>query len=251
MLAASAILLTAFVVIQTRSANPLLPLRIVLDRMRGGAYLAMGLAGAGMFGVFLFLTFYLQNTLGFSPIESGLAFLPMSIAIIATATTATTRLVPRTGPKPLVMTGMALAAVAMALFAQLEVDSSYAAHILPGLLVLGVGLGLVFAPAFSGATVGVAHSDAGVASAMVNTSQQVGGSIGTALLSTLAGSAVTSYATQHGTDPQIMAAAAVHGYTTAFWWSAAIFAFGAIVSGVVFRGGVPQVATVGEPLLAH
>jgi EmrB/QacA subfamily drug resistance transporter len=251
MLAASAALLTAFILIQRRSANPLLPLRIVLDRMRGGAYLAMGLAGAGMFGVFLFLTFYLQNTLGFSPIESGLAFLPMSIAIIATATTATTRLVPRTGPKPLVMTGMTLAALAMALFAQLEVDSSYAAHILPGLLVLGVGLGLVFAPAFGGATVGVAHEDAGVASAMVNTSQQVGGSVGTALLSTLAGSAVTSYATQHGTDPQVMAAAAVHGYTTAFWWSAAIFAFGAIASGLVFRGGVPQVVPAGEPVLAH
>jgi EmrB/QacA subfamily drug resistance transporter len=251
MLVASAILLTAFVVIQTRSANPLLPLRIVLDRGRGGAYLAMGLAGAGMFGVFLFLTFYLQNTLGFSPIESGLAFLPMSAAIIATATTATTRLVPRTGPKPLVMSGMLFAALAMAFFAQLEVDSTYVTHILPGLLLLGVGLGLVFAPAFSGATVGVAHSDAGVASAMVNTSQQVGGSIGTALLSTLAGSAVASYATQHGTDPQVMAAAAVHGYTTAFWWSAAIFAIGAIASGIVFRGGVPQVATAGEPVLAH
>ena len=167
--------------------------------MRGGAYLAMGIAGAGMFGVFLFLTFYLQNTLGFSPIQSGLAFLPMSAAIIATATTATTRLVPRIGPKPLVMTGMTLAAVAMAFFAQLEVDSTYALHILPGLVLLGVGLGLVFAPAFSSATLGVAPQDAGVASAMVNTSQQVGGSVGTALLSTLAGSAVTSYVVDHGT----------------------------------------------------
>jgi Major Facilitator Superfamily len=253
MLASAAVLLTAFVLIQLRSKNPLLPLRIVLDRSRGGAYLAMGLAGAGMFGVFLFLTFYLQNTLGFSPIESGLAFLPMSAAIIATATTATTRLVPRVGPKPLVMTGMTFAAGAMAFFAQLQVDSTYALHILPGLVLLGVGLGLVFAPAFSTATVGVAHSDAGVASAMVNTSQQVGGSVGTALLSTLAGSAVTGYITDHG--PQAAAAAAVHGYTTAFYWSAAIFALGAVVSGIVFRSGVPQVATApatgAEPVLAH
>jgi MFS family permease len=253
MLAASAVLLTSFVLIQLRSKNPLLPLRIVLDRGRGGAYLAMGLAGAGMFGVFLFLTFYLQNTLGFSPIQSGLAFLPMSAAIITTATTATTRLVPRLGAKPLVMTGMTFAAGAMAFFAQLEVDSSYALHILPGLVLLGVGLGLVFAPAFSTATVGVDHSDAGVASAMVNTSQQVGGSIGTALLSTLAGSAVTGYIADHG--PRAAEAAAVHGYTTAFYWSAAIFALGAVASGLVLRSGAPQAATApapnAEPVLAH
>jgi len=249
MLVASAVLLTTFVLIQLRSANPLLPLRIVLDRGRGGAYLAMALAGAGMFGVFLFLTFYLQNTLGYSPITSGLAFLPMSAAIIATATTATTRLVPRVGPRPLVATGMTLASGAMLWFAQLHVDSSYAGHILPALMIFGVGLGLVFAPAFSGATVGVAPTDAGVASAMVNTSQQVGGSIGTALLSTLAGSAVSGYIADNG--PQAAQAAAVHGYTTAFYWSAAIFALGAIVSAVVFRSGAIQTAPAAEPALAH
>ncbi len=251
LLAAAGVLLTAFVVLQRRVEHPLLPLRIVLDRGRGGAYLAMGIAGAGMFGVFLFLTFYLQTTLGFSPIQSGLAFLPMSVAIIATATTATTRLVPRIGPKPLVITGMVFAAVAMAFFAQLHVDSTYVAHILPGLVLLGVGLGLVFSPAFSGATVGVAPSDAGVASAMVNTSQQVGGSIGTALLSTLAGSAVTSFVAERGASPDVVAAAAVHGYTTAFYWSAAIFAVGALVSALVFRPGVPKVAPGLEPALAH
>ena len=251
LLAAAGVLLTAFVVLQSRVEHPLLPLRIVLDRGRGGAYLAMGIAGAGMFGVFLFLTFYLQTTLGFSPIQSGLAFLPMSVAIIATATTATTRLVPRVGPKPLVITGMVFAAVAMAFFAQLHVDSTYVAHILPGLVLLGVGLGLVFSPAFSGATVGVEPSDAGVASAMVNTSQQVGGSIGTALLSTLAGSAVTSFVAERGASPDVVAAAAVHGYTTAFYWSAAIFAVGALVSALVFRPGVPKVAPGLEPALAH
>jgi len=238
MLAASAILLTAFVLIQLRSPHPLLPLRIVLDRGRGGAYLAMATAGAGMFGVFLFLTFYLQNTLGFSPIQTGFAFLPMSAAIIATSTTTTTRVLPRTGARPLVITGMTLAALAMAFFAQIGVDSSYAAHVLPGLVTMGVGMGLVFSPAFSTATIGVAHSDAGVASAMVNTSQQVGGSIGTALLSTLAGSAVSNYVAEHGASP----AAAVHGYTTAFWVSAAIFAVGAVIAGVVLRSGAPQPA---------
>jgi len=228
-------------------------MRIVLDRLRGGAYLAMGIAGAGMFGVFLFLTFYLQQTLGFSPIETGLAFLPMSAAIIATATTTTTRLLPRTGPKPLVSTGMALAATAMIIFAQLGVDSSYAVHILPGLVILGVGLGLIFAPAFSSGTLGVLPSDAGVASAMVSTSQQVGGSIGTALLSTLAGSAVSGYVSVREPTQAVLAQAAVHGYTTAFWWSAAIFAGGALVSGLVFRSGAiaPATAPAGEPVLAH
>jgi len=173
----------------------------------------------------------------------------MSAAIIATATTATTRLVPRIGAKPLVMTGMTLASVAMVLFAQLHVDSTYALHILPGLVILGVGLGLVFAPAFSTATLGVEPSDAGVASAMVNTSQQVGGSVGTALLSTLAGSAASSYVAENG--PNAAAAAAVHGYTTAFYWSAAIFALGAVVSAIVLRAGAPAVAPAAEPAMAH
>jgi hypothetical protein len=142
----------------------------------------------------------------------------------------------------------------MAFFAQLQVDSTYALHILPGLVLLGVGLGLVFAPTFSTATMGVSPADAGVASAMVNTSQQVGGSVGTALLSTLAGSAVSSFVAERASSsPDVLAAAAVHGYTTAFWWSAAIFAVGVVASALVFRSGVVQTATApsAEPVLAH
>ena len=250
-LLAGAALLVAFVLVERRVAHPLLPLRVVLDRDRGGSYLAIGISGAGMFGVFLFLTYYLQQTLGFSPIRTGLGFLPMSATIMVTATTATTKLVPRFGPRPLVTTGMALAAIALALFAQLEIDSTYAAHVLPPLLVLGVGLGLIFAPAMSTATLGVAPSDAGVASAMVNTSQQVGGSIGTAVLSTIFSSAVAGYATSHARSPTLPLEAAMHGYTTAFWCSAAVFVVGAIVCGIVFRSGVPQVAMAAEPALAH
>jgi EmrB/QacA subfamily drug resistance transporter len=249
-LALGAGLIVLFVAVERRVAHPLLPLRVVLDRDRGGAYLAIGISGAGMFGVFLFLTYYLQQTLGFSPIKTGLAFLPMSAAIMVTATTATTKLVPRFGPRRLVSLGMALAAVAMAILAQLAVDSSYAAHVLPALLVMGVGLGLIFAPAMSTATLGVAASDAGVASAMVNTSQQVGGSIGTAVLSTIFSGAVTSYATSHP-GPGVAAQAAVHGYTTAFWCSSAVFVVGAIVCGLVFRSGVPQLALAAEPAMAH
>jgi EmrB/QacA subfamily drug resistance transporter len=250
-LAAGVVLLAVFVALQRRVANPLLPLRVVLDRDRGGSYLAVGITGIGMFGVFLFLTYYLQQNLAFTPIQTGLGFLPLSGAIILTATTATTRLVPRFGAKPLVSTGMALAALAMLLFTRLSVDSVYAADVLPGLIVMGVGLGLVFAPAFNGATLGVAPSDAGVASAMVNTSQQVGGSIGTALLSTIAATAAGSYVSGRQPNPEVIGHAAVHGYTTAFWWSAGIFAIGAVVCGLVLRPGVPQTDPDAEPVLAH
>src|SRR5262245_30313561 len=250
-LSAGVLLVALFVWLEVHVDPPLLPMRVVLDRDRGGSYLAIGISGAGMFGVFLFLTYYLQQTLGFTPIQTGLAFLPMSAAIIATATTATTKLVPRTGPKPLVATGMTLATIAMVLFAQLEIDSSYAAHVLPPLLVMGVGLGLIFAPAMSTATFGVEPSDAGVASAMVNTCQQVGGSIGTAVLSTIFTHAVTNYATSHPRGPLLPAQAAMHGYTTAFWCSAAVFAVGAVVCGLVFRPGAPQYAGAPEPAFAH
>jgi EmrB/QacA subfamily drug resistance transporter len=250
-LAGGVCLLALFVWIEARAAHPLLPLRVVLDRERGGSYLAIGISGAGMFGVFLFLTYYLQQTLGFTPIETGLSFLPMSAAIITTATTATTKLVPRVGPRPLIAVGMALAAVAMVLLAQLEVDSTYAAHVLPALLVMGVGLGLIFAPAMSTATLGVEPTDAGVASAMVNTCQQVGGSVGTAVLSTIFASAVSSYVAGHVRSPSLPAQAAMHGYTTAFWCSAAVFAVGSVICGLVLRSGVPQAAAAAEPAIAH
>jgi EmrB/QacA subfamily drug resistance transporter len=250
-LAAGVALLAAFVAIQRRAEHPLLPLRVVLDRNRGGSYLAVGIIGAGMFGVFLFLTYYLQQTLGFSPIKTGLAFLPMIGMVMVTATTATTRLLPRTGPRPLLTVGMVLSAAGMVLLAQLGVDSTYAAHVLPGLLVSGAGLGLVMAPAMNTATLGVDAADAGVASATVNTMQQIGGSMGTALLSTLASSAAASYLTSKPPDASLAAQAAVHGYTTAFWWSAGIFAVGAIVCGLLLRGGAPRYEPSAEPALVH
>jgi EmrB/QacA subfamily drug resistance transporter len=249
-LVAAVVLLAGFVALQARVANPLLPLHVVKDRDRGGAYLAMGITGAGMFGVFLFLTYYLQQTLGFTPVQTGLAFLPMSFAIMFTATMATARLMPRFGHKPLIVPGMAAAALAMVWLAQVGVDSSYATHVLPPLVVMGLGLGLVFAPAMSIATVGVARHDAGIASAMVNTMQQVGGSVGTALLSTLFASAVSSFSADHP-GPQALGDAAVHGYTTAFWWSAAIFGAGAVISALLLKGGVKELDPNAEPVLAH
>ena len=233
-LGAALALLAAFVALQRHVANPLLPLRVVTDRNRGGSFLAIGVAGAGIFGVFLFLTFYLQSTKGLNPLETGLAFLPMNFAIVITATLVNTKILVRTGPRPLVPTGMLFAALGMVLLTRIGVDTAYASHVLPSLLLIGLGFGLVVAPSFATATLGVPRHDSGVASAMVNTSQQVGGSIGTALLSTLAVSATTDYIVSNGPGAQ----AAVEGYVTAFWWAAAIFAVGAVVTGALLRSGV-------------
>ncbi len=236
-LAAGVVLLVAFVAIERRTPDPLLPLHIVLDRARGGAYASIALAGSGIFGVFLFLTYYMQQNLGFSPLTTGLAFLPMTAMIVLTATTVQTRLLHRTGAKPLVVTGMALGVVAMILFTRLVPAGNYATHVLPGLLVIGLGMGCIFAPCFATATLGVHRTEAGIASAMVNTSQQVGGSLGTALLSTLFASAAASYASSHVGEAGLADASSIHGYVTAFWWAAGIFAVGLLVALVVLPSG--------------
>jgi EmrB/QacA subfamily drug resistance transporter len=237
-LAASPVLLITFVLIERRSSHPLLPLQIVRDRARGGAYLSILLAAAGIFGVFFFLTFFMQLNLHFSPITSGLAFLPLTAAIVLASTTAQTRVLPRTGPKPLVAFGMALGVVGMFLFTRLTPTSTYGPDILPALLVLGLGLGCIFAPAIGTATLGVEAKQTGVASAVVNACQQIGGSIGLALLSTISASAATSYARAHGRVPGVITAATVHGYTTAFWWAVGIFVVGLVVALVVFPSKV-------------
>jgi EmrB/QacA subfamily drug resistance transporter len=249
-LAAGVVLLAAFGLIEARTRHPLLPLRVISDRNRGAAYIAMGLASAAMFGVFLFLTYYLQQTRGYSPVTTGLAFLPMTGVIMVTAVLATTRLRGRFGPRPLVVAGMACGAVAMLLLRGIGLDTSYAGSVLPALLIMGVGLGLVFATAMNSATLGVEPHDAGVAAATVNASQQVGGSLGTALLSTLAASATTSFLTGQRPTPLLVAHAAVHGYTTAFAVSAGIFAAAAIITGLLFGSRASQPAAVGEPVVA-
>ncbi|MER7759676.1 MFS transporter [Streptomyces sp. NPDC097619] len=233
------VLLAVFAWWQTRTPHPLLPPRVVRDRNRGASYLAVLIAGAGMFGVFLFLTYYLQQSLGYSPVKTGLAFLPMVAMMVATSMTAQNILVPRFGPRPIVPLGMGLAAAAMAWLTALDLTSTYAAHVLPPLLVSGVGLGLVMAPAIAVATAGVRSTEAGVASAMVNTSQQIGGSIGTSVLNTLATSATTTYL--HGKQPNesTVAQAQLHGYDTAYWWSVAFFAAGLLITVILYRSGPP------------
>ncbi|MFI0937868.1 MFS transporter [Streptomyces sp. NPDC021020] len=241
-LLAGVVLLAAFVWWQRRARHPLLPMRVVADRDRGASFVAMFLSGAGMFGVFLFLTYYMQRTLLYSPVKTGVAFLPMVAVLVITSVTTTNVLVPKFGARPIVPTGMLLAGGAMAWMTALDGSSTYAGHVMPPLLLLGLGLGLIFATAMNLATAGVKTHDAGVASAMVNTSQQVGGSVGTSLLNTLATSAATSYLSGRRPSPAAVAQAQLHSYTVAYWWSAGFFAFGFVITFLLFRPGPPRIA---------
>jgi EmrB/QacA subfamily drug resistance transporter len=239
LLVGGVVLLILFVLVERRVAHPLLPMRIVLDRFRGGSYLAIGLSAIGMFAIFLFLTYYLEEILRYSPVVTGVAFLPLIAALIASSTSSSALLMPRVGPRILIPLGLLIAAGGLVILAaNLGVNTNYAAVILPGLIVTGLGLGLVFSSAMNAATYGADAADAGVASAMVNTCQQVGGSIGTALLNTIAASALSSYLVTHGTSPIAAANAAVHSYVVAFWVAAAIFAASAVACWVVLRPGV-------------
>ncbi len=233
LLVASVVLLAAFVVLESRSRSPLLPLRLLEDRQRAGSYLAVLFVGTGLFAVFLFITYFLQQSLGYSPIRSGLAFLPIIAAVLAMSIGVNRPLLPRVGPRPLITTGMALAAAGMVLLTRLDVDSTYARGVLPSLVLVGAGIGLTLPAASNTATARVDPVDAGIASSLVNVGQQVGGSIGTALLNTVAVSATAAFLTAHGGGAALTAEATVHGYTVAFWWSAVIFAAGAVVCGVL------------------
>jgi EmrB/QacA subfamily drug resistance transporter len=262
-LAAGAVLLTLFASWQGRTEHPLLPPRVVLDRNRGAAYLGILIIGAGMFGVFLFLTYYMQEILGYSPVVNGLAFLPMVFCIAIAANVSNIVLLPRIGPKPIVIAGTLLLAGAQLWLTRVGLHSSYAEAILGPVMVTGIGMGLMFSTCMNTGTFGIAPQDAGVASAAVNTGQQLGGSIGTSLLNSIAVSAAASYIalharTFHGPALALQAAAAVHSYTTVFWWGVGIFLSGTVICGGLMRRGPlyvkqaspspqAQAATAGEP----
>src|SRR6266581_1156855 len=173
-LAAGVALGAGFAAWQGRAAHPLLPPRVVLDRNRGGAYLSMLIGTAGLFGTFLFLTYYLQQTLGYSPLVTGLAFLPMSGGLIVAANLSTIVLMPRFGPKPLIGFGMLAASGGAAWLTQLGSHTGYTTGVLGPLILAGVGVGMVIAPAINTGTFGVAPQDAGVASATVTVGQMLG-----------------------------------------------------------------------------
>jgi EmrB/QacA subfamily drug resistance transporter len=246
--AVAAVLLVSFVVIETRTANPLLPLRIVLERNRGGAYLAALITGAGLFAMFLFLGLYLQIILQFSPVKAGFAFLPFSLGIILAAGIAA-NLLPKVGPRPLMVPGLLAGAAGMFWLSRLEPDSSYWTGVLPAMLVMSVGMAFNFIPTASLALHGVQHHDAGVASAVINTSQQVGGSLGTAVMNTVAVTATSAYlAANAAMGEAALPAALTHGYTRGFLLGGTLLLVAAVVVLVLVRIGPSAVADEEEPM---
>ena len=254
-LVAAVVLLVAFVVIELRTKHPLLPMRVILDRNRGGAYISALLIGSGLFGVFLFLTFYLQLTLGYSALMTGVAFLPFTFGIIAGAGFSA-QLQTRVGPRILMFGGLLLAAIGMVMLTRIGVDTGFWTHVFPAELVISFGMGVTFGPMSNTALVGVADHDAGVASALINTAQQIGGSLGTALLNTIFTSAVAAYLIDHRGQitnpdqlPALQAAATVHSYTVAFWVSAGVIGLAALIALVLVRAGREEVtANPGVPV---
>ncbi|MFD7903453.1 MFS transporter [Kitasatospora sp. NPDC059722] len=226
-----AALIAAFVLVERRTAHALLPMHIVADRNRGGGALSVGLAMVGMFGLFLFLTYYLQVIKHFSPVVTGVSFLPMTGAIVLSSTGIAARLMTRVPSRLLIGPGLLLAAAGMAWLTQMKVDSPWAAMVLPAVLLLGFGMGLVFMPSMSLATLGVAPNEAGAASATINSAQQVGGSFGTALLNTVAASATATYlSTRLVRTPLVQAQGAVHGYVIATWVAMGVLLLAAVIA---------------------
>jgi EmrB/QacA subfamily drug resistance transporter len=245
LLAAAIVLLVAFVARERTTTGPLLPLRVVLDRNRGGSFLASLLVGVALFGMFLFLTYYMQGILGYSALKCGFAFLPFSAGIIVSAGMAS-QLLPRLGPRILTGIGLAMAGVGMAWFTQIGIHTSYTSHVLPAEIVMSVGLGFAFVPFSSTALLGVAPHDAGVASALVNATQQIGGSMGTALLNTIANSATNSYSAAHHVG-RSAPTALVHGYTTGFVFGLGVLAVAVIAAASLIKASRSDLPA-GEPL---
>jgi predicted MFS family arabinose efflux permease len=230
------VLLSAFVFWQSKGPNPLLPLRVVRNRNRAGSFTTILLAVTGMFGTFLFLTYLLQTIDHFSPLKTGIAFLPLMAMNALAATQVASRLMPHVRTRLLVVPGLLLAALGVALFTQLTPDASYWTSVLPSELLLGFGLGLAIVPCISTATQNAEPKDVGVTSAMTNTSQQIGASIGTALLNTIAAAATTTYiATHHVQSKSEVSRATVHGYAVASGWAAGILVLAAVLAGILIN----------------
>jgi EmrB/QacA subfamily drug resistance transporter len=244
LLIGGAAIIGLFAAWQARARTPLLPLHVVKDRQRAGAFLTMALVTIALFGVFLFLTYYLQGIKGWSPLKTGVSYLPMTVFMIIGSTQISARLLHRVPARLLIMPGVTLAAGGLAVLASMDVDAGYVDRVLPGICMMGLGLGVTFMAAISTATGRVAAHEQGAASATLNTMQQVGGSIGTALLNTIAAGATTGWLTDHRVDPaehtpQVRAAlmeATVHGYSVATWISAAVMLAAAVVTGVLING---------------
>ena len=231
--AGAAVLLTAFAIVQSRVPSPLLPLRIVTSRNRGGSFLTVILAVFGMYGTFLFLTYLLQTVDDYSPLKTGVAFLPLMAVNGLAATQLASRLMGRLPTRLLVVPGLAVAAIGVVLLTRLTPDAPYASAVLPTEILLGLGLGVAMVPLISTATSDAAPRDVGITSAATNTSQQIGASVGTALLNTIAATATTGYLAAHSRSGGNVARATVHGFAVASWWAAAALFAAAVVGGLL------------------
>lgn len=249
--AAAAVLLTGFLFRQARTADPMMPLRLFKDRSRSGSYATMLFIGAGMFATFYFLTLHMQLILGYSPVKTGFAYLPFS-AGMGIAAAASSRMTAHLAPRLIAGPGLLVAAAGMFWFAGLDPDSSYAAHLLPAMFVTALGLGMSFVPMTLGAVSGVAHQDAGIASALLNTAQQIGGALGLAVLSTISTTAAndklpeaasTLYQALATKDFPLVSKASealTHGYTVAFFGAGVMFLAGLAVTAIGINAGKQQ-----------
>ena len=236
-------MLAVFIALQARTAMPLLPLRVLTERNRAGSYLSLGLSVISMFGMFLLLSYYFQLVRGYSPVDAGLAFLPMAIAQATGATQIGARLTPHLQPRIIMSGGYLVTAVGVMMLALLEPDSSLL-FVFAAEIVVGLGIGAAFMPATSIGTHGVEPRDMGVASAMIGTSQQIGGSIGTALLNTIAASSAAAYLGTHISAGK--AQALVHGYSIAYWWGVGFLIVAAAISAFAVNARRPSM-TAAEP----
>lgn len=229
-----AVLLVTFFVIESRKKQPLLPLRLITDRVRAGSYLTQVLVALGIFGMFLFMTFYFQNIHAYSAVKSGLLFLPFSMGVIVSAAV-TSQLLPRVGPRPLATTGCSMAAVGLTYLSFIHPQSSYVTHVMPPMIITSLGLGMAFVTLASTALFNVEPRDTGAASAVLTTSQQIGGSFGTAIQNTIVVSSATAFTLSVVHHPASRAArllvhneAFVHGYDLAFRFGASVMVAAAL-----------------------
>jgi EmrB/QacA subfamily drug resistance transporter len=251
-LAGAAALLVAFVVIELRSAHPLVRLGIFRIRSLASANGVMLAVAGGLFAMFFFASLYTQEVLGFTPVEAGLAFLPLTAGIVG-ASVAAQQLIARLGVRAVVIAGMVLATVGLVLLAFVSPDGSYVADLLPGILVMSIGLGLTFVPLTLIATTNVQPDDAGLASGLFNTSQQVGGALGLAILSTLAANRTENVIGDLGHAPTSVeqTSALVDGFQVAFAAGAGLTALGVILIAVLVRRRDVATIATGEPVVTH
>lgn len=240
-LAAGALLLALFVVIEQRATAPLLPLRIPAESTRGGSYLTMLLLPIAMYAMFLFISYYFQTTLGYSPVRAGVAFLPFPFALAMAAGIAGT-LMPRIGPRPVMVAGGMIGCVGYLLLAQLHYGADYWSGAALPIVVIAFGMGPIYVAVQTTALHRIAPEDTGVASGLINAAQQVGASVGTSLLTTVAVHVGQRYARTHTDVDHVLERASIHSYSIVFYCGAAIFALATVLMAITIRARAADLA---------